>query len=101
MRLAGGKAAALLDALAAGNGEPRIPGLCYRQTDGTPCIDENTQPVRQQKIPPADFDDYDLDAYFNPRPILPVPTSRGCYWRRCTFCNAFTTYAGIYTAHVA
>lgn len=96
---------ALLDALAAGDRERRIPGLCYRRADGSPCIDENTQPVRQQKIPPADFDDYDLGAYFNPRPVLPVLTSRGCYWRRCTFCNAFTTYAGIYTAqtvtHVA
>jgi hypothetical protein len=25
-------------------------------------------------------------AYLSPRPILPVSTSRGCYWRRCLFC---------------
>ena len=33
-----------------------------------------------------DFSDLDLRAYFSPLPVLPVLTSRGCYWRRCAFC---------------
>ena len=89
--------AGLLDALAAGNPSPRLPGLCHRRADGGFEIDDCTQPVRPERIPPADFDDYDLGAYFTPRPVLPVLTSRGCSWRRCTFCNAYHTYAGRYT----
>jgi len=26
------------------------------------------------------------EAYFVPRPTVPVALGRGCYWRRCTFC---------------
>ncbi len=33
-----------------------------------------------------DFSDLDLRAYYCPRPVLPLLTSRGCYWRRCAFC---------------
>jgi hypothetical protein len=27
-----------------------------------------------------------LPEYFSPEPVLPVASSRGCYWRRCAFC---------------
>lgn len=32
------------------------------------------------------FDGLDLHAYFSPEPIIPLLLSRGCYWRKCTFC---------------
>jgi hypothetical protein len=27
-----------------------------------------------------------LHSYLSPEPVLPVAASRGCYWRRCSFC---------------
>jgi len=88
----------LMDALARGETEPDLPGLNFRRADGGFTIRDDTKPLRQDQVPPADFDDYDLGAYFTPRLVLPVLTSRGCYWARCTFCNAFDVYAGRYTA---
>ena len=51
-----------------------------------------------------DFSDLDLGAYYCPRPVVPVLTSRGCYWRRCAFCvhykSAGQTYRLRSVAHV-
>ncbi|PLX92322.1 MAG: radical SAM protein [Desulfuromonas sp.] len=33
-----------------------------------------------------DFSNLDLPAYLSPRPVLPLTTSRGCYWQHCRFC---------------
>lgn len=45
------------------------------------------------RAPPTDglfrapyFDDLDLSLYFGPRRVIPLTTTRGCYWRRCVFC---------------
>jgi anaerobic magnesium-protoporphyrin IX monomethyl ester cyclase len=40
--------------------------------------------VDQFGIP--DFSGLDLKSYFSPEPIIPLLLSRGCYWRKCTFC---------------
>ncbi|MBI3776225.1 MAG: B12-binding domain-containing radical SAM protein [Gammaproteobacteria bacterium] len=32
------------------------------------------------------FDGLDLYAYYSPEPVIPLLLSRGCYWRKCTFC---------------
>lgn len=39
------------------------------------------------EIPTPDFDGLALDKYLSPEISLPVLTSRGCYWNRCTFCD--------------
>jgi len=36
-----------------------------------------------------DYSDVDLRAYYTPRPVLPILTSRGCYWQRCAFCTHY------------
>jgi hypothetical protein len=33
-----------------------------------------------------DFSFARLSDYFSPQPVLPLSTSRGCYWQRCLFC---------------
>ncbi|MCP3901435.1 MAG: radical SAM protein, partial [Desulfobacteraceae bacterium] len=43
-------------------------------------------------IPFPDFSDFDLKAYFKPDPVVPILSSRGCYWRRCTFCVHHKSY---------
>lgn len=47
-------------------------------------------------LPPPSFEDLDLDSYFNTDRILPLITSRGCYWNRCAFCSLCSTYGSKY-----
>ncbi|MDP2766925.1 MAG: radical SAM protein, partial [Candidatus Methanoperedens sp.] len=47
-------------------------------------------------LPTPSFDGLPLDMYFSPELILPVLSSRGCYWRRCTFCDHGYGYSGKY-----
>lgn len=44
------------------------------------------------RLPPPDFEDFPLDQYYAPEVVLPLLTSRGCYWRRCTFCTHYRSY---------
>jgi hypothetical protein len=48
-----------------------------------------------------DFDSVDPVDYFSPLPVLPVGTSRGCYWQRCLFCPEAATPTHPYAAHPA
>ncbi|MFZ2411886.1 MAG: radical SAM protein [Candidatus Methanoperedens sp.] len=47
-------------------------------------------------LPTPTFDGLPLDMYFSPELILPLLSSRGCYWRRCTFCDHSFGYSGNY-----
>ncbi len=47
-------------------------------------------------LPTPCFDDLPLDRYLSPELILPMLSSRGCYWRRCTFCDHSYGYSGNY-----
>ncbi len=47
------------------------------------------------QISTPDYSDYDFTKYFSPEPILPLQTSRGCYWNKCTFCDH--SYGKTYT----
>jgi len=48
------------------------------------------------EIADADFSDFDPHAYYSPKPVYPIQTTRGCYWKRCTFCNHYKTVGGSY-----
>jgi hypothetical protein len=63
-----------------------------------------------QKVPKAyakqidyygapDFSDLDLRRYFSPEPVVPLLLSRGCYWRRCTFCVHYRSAGLTYRMH--
>ena len=45
-------------------------------------------------LPIPDFDDYDLTSYLVPHPLLPVITTRNCYWGKCTFCGHVLAKSG-------
>jgi len=57
--------------------------------------------VRFSDLPTAVFDGLPLDAYLTRRRTLPLLSSRGCYFRRCTFCNHHLVYGGRYRARGA
>ncbi len=64
----------------------KVPNLVYKE--GT-TIRVN-QPFHIEDInslPTPDYDGFPLDRYLSPKLVLPLQGSRGCYWRKCTFCN--------------
>jgi anaerobic magnesium-protoporphyrin IX monomethyl ester cyclase len=38
-------------------------------------------------VPMMDMEGLPLGSYLVPRYAIPLPISRGCYWRQCVFCN--------------
>jgi radical SAM superfamily enzyme YgiQ (UPF0313 family) len=76
----------LLDALAGNGTMADVPNLIWKDSerivrnDAGGWLDVNA-------LPAPDFDGLPLDLYLAPERVLPVSASRGCYWRRCAFCN--------------
>jgi hypothetical protein len=72
-----------------------IPNLVYRK--GTAAAITRPAIIQElDKLPFPDFSDFDLNGYPNPYPVAPILTSRGCYWKRCTFCSHHSNYANTY-----
>lgn len=72
----------------------QIDGLVYRDAQGNIQVNEPKYDIRLSTFRP-DFDDYDLDKFL--LPTLPLSTSRGCAFAKCTFCNHYKTYSGYYS----
>ncbi len=71
----------------AGKGDlSKVPNLIYRE-GGTVKLNEPFYVEDAAALPPPDYDGFPLGLYHSPRRVLPVQTSRGCYWGKCTFCN--------------
>ncbi len=52
--------------------------------------------MENANVPFADFSDFELGRYFTPLPIVPMISSRGCSWRKCSFCVHHKIYEGGY-----
>ena len=72
-----------------------VPGLFYRKKNK---IAHNNEQFIQNLdgLPFPDFDDFKLTRYFSPVPVLPINFSRGCFWRKCTFCTYNKRYPAPY-----
>lgn len=68
-----------------------IRGLAYREGEQVQAA-ERPSPLNLANLPYPDFSDYALDDYIAPEPVLPIITSRGCYWGKCTFCSHTRPY---------
>jgi hypothetical protein len=87
--------AGLLSNLGAPENVPGVgwfAGGCVRQNP--PQLPENLDDFGH-----PDYSDLDLRAYYSPEPVLPVLTSRGCYWRRCAFCDHYRSAGLTYRTH--
>jgi len=80
-------------ALASGDrdGLKKIPNL-IQEENGAVRVSESIVCEKMDDLPTPDFSGFPLDAYFSPEPVLPLLTSRGCYWKRCAFCTSFDSY---------
>jgi ribosomal peptide maturation radical SAM protein 1 len=77
-----------------------LPGAVCGRTERAFRDDiEKDQVPNLDFLPVPDFDDYfeQLDQILKGRsvsPVLPVEFSRGCWWRRCNFCNLNLQWSG-------
>jgi anaerobic magnesium-protoporphyrin IX monomethyl ester cyclase len=73
-----------------------IPNLIYKNAAGIRVNKISPYGEDINSLPTPCFDGLPLEQYFSPEPVLPLLSSRGCYWRRCTFCDHSFGYSGHY-----
>lgn len=80
----------LLNALSKKNIK-NIKGLCYRENKKTFCSEHAPLVRNLDKLPFPAFHLLKrytpLPKHYKRLPVIPMTTSRGCYWGRCTFCT--------------
>jgi anaerobic magnesium-protoporphyrin IX monomethyl ester cyclase len=85
----------LLACLEKGASFSKIPNLIYR--DGSQIVGNDIYHMENlNELPTPSFEGLPLNLYFLPQPVLPVYSSRGCYWGRCAFCNYDSNMNKIY-----
>lgn len=77
---------ALIDELSGKKDLRKVPNLVYRE-NGKTVVNESIVVEDLNTLPTPDYDGLPLELYYTPELVLPVQTSRGCYWRKCAFCN--------------
>lgn len=75
-----------------------IPGLIFRQNDGSIIETQVGRPLQQNEIPTPDFSQLPLNRYFSHELTLPLLSSRGCYWGKCEFCHHGMVFGDGYSA---
>ncbi|XUX00946.1 MAG: PqqD family peptide modification chaperone [Dehalogenimonas sp.] len=72
-----------------------VPNLIFMDTAGIR-INPKESPENINSLPTPTFEGLALHDYFSPDPVLPVLSSRGCYWARCAFCTHSLAYGLTY-----
>ncbi|MCP5004125.1 MAG: radical SAM protein [Planctomycetes bacterium] len=76
----------LIEQLDGGREFHKVPNLVFR--DGNKIrVNEPFYIEDINSLPTPDYEGFHLDKYLSPEMVLPLQGSRGCYWRKCTFCN--------------
>jgi anaerobic magnesium-protoporphyrin IX monomethyl ester cyclase len=63
----------------------QVPNLAFLR-DGEVILTELIDPIDIDEVPTPDFSGLKLDRYFTPEVVLPILSTRGCYWGKCAFC---------------
>ncbi len=64
----------------------KVHNLMYLK-DGKIRKNQIAMPMSLNNMKAPNLDDYDFKKYFAPEIVMPFQTSRGCYWRKCSFCD--------------
>jgi len=73
----------------------RTPNLAFVE-NGEVVLTAICDSVGMDVIPTPDFSDLRLDEYLSPQVVLPLLTTRGCYWGKCAFCYHGMIYGDRY-----
>jgi anaerobic magnesium-protoporphyrin IX monomethyl ester cyclase len=82
---------ALVEAIDRGGDLSELKGLVLFE-NGKPLYRPAGDPLPPAEFPVPDYDGLRLAEYLIPEPVLPVLSSRGCYWGRCAFCSHARLY---------
>lgn len=63
-----------------------VSNLVYLR-DGQIVQNPKKTPLKLNQMAPLSLCGYKLEKYFAPEIILPIQSSRGCYWGKCSFCD--------------
>lgn len=63
-----------------------VPNLVYLSGNEVK-VNEKTKPLKLNDLHNVDLTGFPLDLYMTPDIVMPVQSSRGCYWRKCSFCD--------------
>jgi radical SAM family protein len=63
----------------------RTPNLAFLEDDQL-VLTPLCEPLGMQAIPTPDFEGLPFEEYLTPEIVLPLLTTRGCYWGKCAFC---------------
>jgi radical SAM superfamily enzyme YgiQ (UPF0313 family) len=77
---------ALLSALKESRPLSVVPNLIFRKDDRI-VFNPTTDPEPLNQLPTPDFRDLHLGRYLLGELMIPLITSRGCYWGKCSFCT--------------
>ena len=86
----------LIKHLENGSDIENVPNLIYKKGDRISMNKINPAGEDINSLPTPDFDGFPLELYLSPHLVLPLLSSRGCYWGRCTFCDHSYGYSGKY-----
>ncbi len=88
-----------LRALLEGEGQPQgVAGAFYREAEQIVKVPASFQKDIDAFGAP-DFSQVDFKRYFSPKPVAALLLSRGCYWRKCTFCVHYFSAGDTYRMH--
>jgi len=65
----------------------QVSSLIYLDNDGGVKITEKVPPLKFNESPIPDLTGFNLQDYLMPEIVMPIHASRGCYWKKCTFCD--------------
>ncbi|MCE7869162.1 radical SAM protein [bacterium CPR1] len=77
----------LLHALEHGHDLSRVPGLVYADPDEKPVYTFECSGLSLNSRALPSLEGLPLADYFSPEPVLTIRSSKGCYWKKCTFCD--------------
>ncbi len=86
----------LIKHLESGAGTESVPNLIYKKGTEIKVNKISSEGEDINSLPTPDFDGLPLELYLSPELVLPLLSSRGCYWKRCTFCDHGYGYSGKY-----
>ncbi|MFQ5843178.1 MAG: B12-binding domain-containing radical SAM protein [Thermodesulfobacteriota bacterium] len=77
----------LAEALEEGEALESVPNAVFKKEGRWHWNRIPYSPIDMDSIPPPDFEGFPLGLYLLKNFTLPLITSRGCYWKRCSFCT--------------
>jgi anaerobic magnesium-protoporphyrin IX monomethyl ester cyclase len=88
--------AEILSRLADGGSLDGVPQRIGRSAKGEVVSERGEALPDVDALPTPDYEGMALDKYLVPVPVLSIASTRGCYWRRCAFCDHGFCYQGSY-----